>query len=57
MGDLQDPTDMEVRKRTMFLAGISPEKIGLKHRPKIYGIGTGWGPPVISGFINHYNPY
>jgi hypothetical protein len=18
---------------------------------------TGWGPPVISGFINHYNPY
>ena len=19
--------------------------------------GTGWGPPVISGFINHYNPY
>ena len=18
---------------------------------------TGWGPPVISGFINHHNPY
>ena len=43
MGDLQDPTDGGTSTYHMFghmNCGDIPLNIGLKNRPKIYGIGT-----------------